>query len=38
MSPRARRREFAAPLVVLLGSVALAGCSSIGDFGRLQRF
>ena len=38
MSPRARCREFASPLAVLLGILALAGCSSIGDFGRLQRF
>jgi hypothetical protein len=38
MSPRARCREFASPLAVLLGFFALAGCSSIGDFGRLQRF
>jgi hypothetical protein len=37
MSPRARR-EFALPLAALLGVIALAGCSSIGDFGRLQRF
>ena len=36
MSPRARRREFATPLAVLLGVFALAGCSSIGDFGRLK--
>ena len=36
MSPRVRRREFASPLVALLGLVALAGCSSIGDFGRLK--
>ncbi len=38
MSPRARCREFASPLAVLLGFLVLAGCSSIGDFGRLQRF
>ena len=38
MSPRVRHREFASPLAVLLGFLALAGCSSIGDFGRLQRF
>jgi len=38
MSPRARRRELASPLAALLGFLALAGCSSIGDFGRLQRF
>lgn len=38
MSPRARCREFASPLAVLLGFAALAGCSSIGDFGRLQRY
>jgi hypothetical protein len=37
MSPRARRREFATPLAVLLGFLALAGCST-GDFGRLQPF
>ena len=36
MSPRVRRREFASPLVALLGLVMLAGCSSIGDFGRLK--
>lgn len=38
MSPRARCRELASPLAVLLSFLALAGCSSIGDFGRLQRF
>jgi hypothetical protein len=38
MSPRVRSREFARPLAVLLGFLALTGCSSIGDFGRLQRF
>ena len=37
MSSRVRRREFASSLAMLLGFVALAGCSSIGDFGRLQR-
>jgi hypothetical protein len=36
MSPRARSRELASPLAVLFCFVALAGCSSIGDFGRLQ--
>lgn len=34
MSPRSRR-ECAWPIAALLG-VALAGCSSIGDFGRLK--
>ena len=38
MSPRVRRSALASPLAALLGVVALAGCSSIGDFGRLQRF
>lgn len=38
MSSRVRRREFASSLAMLLGFVTLAGCSSIGDFGRLQRF
>ena len=36
MSPRARRREFVSPLAALLGFVALAGCTSIGDFGRVK--
>ncbi len=37
MSPRARhRRETAPPALALLGLLALTGCSSIGDFGRLQ--
>jgi hypothetical protein len=36
MSPRARSREFAWSLAALLGFVALAGCSSIGDLGRLR--
>ncbi len=35
MSPKFRRRECAWPIAALLG-VALAGCSSIGDFGRLK--
>lgn len=38
MSPRVRHSAFASPLAALLAVVALAGCSSIGDFGRLQRF
>lgn len=38
MSPRVRRNAFTSPLAALLAVVALAGCSSIGDFGRLQRF
>src|ERR1051326_6114328 len=38
MSPRDRCREFASPLAVLLGFVALAGGASVGDCGRLQRF
>lgn len=36
MSSRFGRREFASSLAMLLGFVALAGCSSIGDFGRLK--
>src|ERR1700746_4089927 len=36
MSSRVRRRAFTSPLAALLGLVALAGCSSIGDFGRLR--
>jgi hypothetical protein len=36
MPPRARSCAFAPPLAVLLGFVALAGCSSIGDFGRVK--
>lgn len=37
MSPRARRRyRTVLPILALLGALALAGCSSIGDFGRLQ--
>jgi hypothetical protein len=37
MSPRApQRRETALPALALLGVLVLAGCSSIGDFGRLQ--
>lgn len=36
MSSRVSRRAFASPLAALLGLAALAGCSSIGDFGRLQ--
>ncbi len=35
MSPNSRRRASVLPIAVLLG-VALAGCSSIGDFGRLE--
>ncbi len=35
MSPNSRRRASALPIAALLG-VALAGCSSIGDFGRLK--
>jgi hypothetical protein len=35
MSPSSRRRASVLPLAVLLG-VALAGCSSIGDFGRVK--
>lgn len=35
MSPSSRRRAAVLPIAVLLG-VALAGCSSIGDFGRLK--
>jgi hypothetical protein len=37
MSPRARQcRETALPSLALLGLLALVGCTSIGDFGRLQ--
>ncbi len=37
MSPRApKRREIVLPALALLGVLVLAGCSSIGDFGRLQ--
>lgn len=35
MSPNSRRRASVLPIAVLLGA-ALAGCSSIGDFGRLK--
>jgi hypothetical protein len=35
MSPSSRCRGSALPIVALLG-VALAGCSSIGDFGRVK--
>jgi hypothetical protein len=35
MSPRSPCREAALPIAALLG-VALAGCSSLGDFGRVQ--
>jgi hypothetical protein len=35
MSPSSRRRASVLPIAVLLG-VALAGCSSIGDFGRVK--
>src|ERR1700761_5942260 len=35
MSPNSRRRASVLPIAMLLG-VALAGCSSIGDFGRLK--
>lgn len=35
MSPSSRRRASVSLIAVLLG-VALAGCSSIGDFGRLK--
>lgn len=35
MSPSSRRRGSAWPIAALLG-VALAGCSSIGDFGRVK--
>jgi hypothetical protein len=35
MSPNSRRCVSVLPIAVLLG-VALAGCSSIGDFGRLK--
>jgi hypothetical protein len=35
MSPSSRRRECAWPIAALL-CVALPGCSSIGDFGRLK--
>lgn len=31
-----QRRETALPVLALVGGLALAGCSSIGDFGRLQ--
>lgn len=37
MTPRARyRRKTALPLLTLIGLVALAGCTSIGDFGRVD--
>lgn len=37
MSPRARqRRQTARPHLALLALLALTGCSSIGDFGRLK--
>lgn len=37
MPPRVRyRRKFAAPLLTLIWLVALAGCTSIGDFGRVD--
>lgn len=37
MSPRApKRRETALPALGLLGVLVVGGCSSIGDFGRLQ--
>jgi hypothetical protein len=37
MSPRAaQRRETALPVLALLGVLVVAGCSSIGDFGRVQ--
>jgi hypothetical protein len=37
MSPPARRRrQTALPAAVLLGLSGLAGCTSIGDYGRLQ--
>jgi len=37
MSPRAsQRRHYALPRLALLVLLALTGCSSIGDFGRLQ--
>jgi hypothetical protein len=37
MSPCARnRRQTALPPLALLGVLALMGCSSLGDFGRLQ--
>jgi hypothetical protein len=35
MAPNSRRRVSTLPVAALLG-VALAGCSSIGDFGRLK--
>ncbi len=37
MSPRARQcRQTTLPNLALLGLLVLAGCTSIGDFGRLQ--
>jgi hypothetical protein len=36
MSPHARRCQIALSVAVLLGLNGLAGCTSIGDYGRLQ--
>jgi hypothetical protein len=37
MPPRARNcRKIVSPLLTLIGFVALAGCTSIGDFGRID--
>jgi hypothetical protein len=37
MSPQPRRRRASALPLLVLAASALAGCSSIGDFGRLQQ-
>jgi hypothetical protein len=37
MAPHARyRRKMASPLLTLIGLAALAGCTSIGDYGRID--
>lgn len=37
MPPRARyRRKIARPFLILIGLAALAGCSSLGDYGRVN--